>query len=64
VIPARWAEASVCPGDVFGPAHSTVAGIEVIRGGVLKKISGCALSVWLEQADGWRFVAFQPTLIP
>jgi ketosteroid isomerase-like protein len=38
--------------------------IEVNREGAHKKMSGCTLSVWLEQADGWRFVAFQPTLIP
>ena len=38
--------------------------IEVNREGVRKKMSGCRLSVWLEQAGGWRFAAFQPTLIP
>ena len=37
--------------------------LEVYREGVHKTMSGCTLSVWLERADGWRFVAFQPTLI-
>jgi hypothetical protein len=38
--------------------------IEVYREGVRKELSGCTLSVWLEQAGGWRFAAFQPTLFP
>jgi hypothetical protein len=37
--------------------------VEVNREGERKTKSSCTLSVWLEQADGWRFVAFQPTLI-
>ena len=38
--------------------------IEVNREGVHKTMSGYTLSVWFEQAEGWRLVAFQPTLVP
>jgi hypothetical protein len=59
------------PGSmILAPGLDEVPGQRVQAGQLLrtrpahKKMSGCALSAWLEQADGWRFVAFQPTLIP
>jgi len=36
----------------------------VIVEGVQKTLNNAILSVWTEEADGWKFVAYQPTPIP
>lgn len=37
---------------------------EVVNDGVLKKLNSRVLSVWFQQGETWKFVAFAPTVIP
>ena len=34
---------------------------EVLIGGALRRLNSVSLVVWVRRADGWRFLAFQPT---
>lgn len=37
---------------------------ELTAGGVRKTLANRALAVWTRTPDGWRLIAFQPTVIP